>query len=92
MAEAISSTGHSFAHAFRLCFVDAGIRKAGLGHGQRTTRGFEAAACGGNGRGLLLGSGCSLASLALGSRAGLHQLLVSVVIELRELKRGFLLG
>ena len=77
--------------------ANAGIGKIGLGRGQRSPRGFEtaladpAAPGGGYGGRLLIRGGRRLLALALGDRAGLHQLLIGVVIELRQLEGRFLL-
>ena len=80
-----------FAHGIGLEGTNARIGKVGLGRCQRATRGFQTPAGGGHGGGLLIGCGGCLFALAFGDRAGFHQLLISVVIELRQTQCRFLL-
>ncbi len=81
-----------FAHGLGLEGANAWIGEIRLGRCQRAARGFQTAAGGGHGRALLIGCRGRLLALAFGDRAGFHQLLISVVIELRQTQRRFLLG
>ena len=87
------------AHGIGLEAANARIGEIGLGRCQRSARGFQTAAVGietapggGHGGRLLIGRGRGLLALAFRDRAGLYQLLISIVVELRQTQGRFLLG
>ncbi len=81
-----------FTHGVSLESADAGIGEIGLCRCQRPARRFETAAGSGHGGTLLIGGRRCLLTLTFGNGTGLHQFLISVVVELGQTQGSFLLG